>query len=107
MATFTTTCPRCGSVSLAADRIELRVVSDDVQPDCYTFTCPLCRQRIWKPADTSVVRLLRGGGVTPIPIEDSAPAETPPPGLSPLTHDDLLDFHQLLQQNDRLTTQLE
>lgn len=106
MATLTTTCPRCGSVSLAADQIELRVVADDAQPDCYTFTCPLCRQHVRKPADTSVVRLLRAGGVTPTPIEHPGSAETPPSNLPPLTHDDLLDFHQLLQHHDRLTTQL-
>lgn len=58
-----------------------------------------------KPADTSVVRLWRAGGVTPTPI-DIGSAETPASSLPPLTHDDLLDFHQLLQHTDQLTTQL-
>lgn len=106
MPTFTTTCPRCGSVSLAADQIELRVAPEDAQPDCYTFTCPLCGQRIRKPADTSIIRLLRAGGVTPTPIEVRDAAEMSPSGLPPLTHDDLLEFHQLLQRYDRLTAQL-
>lgn len=104
MCTFTTTCPRCGTVSLVPEQIELRVVPDGCGEDFYAFTCPSCGQRVRKEADPSVVGLLRTGGVQP--IESLSPPETPPSGLPPVTRDDLLEFHQLLQRDDRLAAHL-
>lgn len=104
MCTFNAGCPRCGSVSLAAEQIELRIFADGSGEDCYAFTCPICHQRIRKSAGAGVVRVLRAGGVQP--TECVAHPETPPSGLPPVTHEDLLEFHELLQGDDWLASHL-
>jgi uncharacterized protein YlaI len=98
MTTIKATCPLCGEVSLGPQDIELRIHPAGDERDFYAFTCPECDDRVRKPADSRIVRLLRTGGVEPI-----VPRPHPEPGpgdLAPLTHDDLLDFHQLLQRDD-------
>jgi predicted RNA-binding Zn-ribbon protein involved in translation (DUF1610 family) len=104
MVTFTASCPLCGKVSLTPQQIELRVFPDGSADDFYAFTCPHCDERIRKPADHRVVRFLRTGGVEP--IEAHGHPETPPPGLPPLTRDDLVDFRELLGRTDRLVAEL-
>lgn len=99
MTTIRATCPTCGEVGLTPDDIELRV--DDEQPEgasYYAFTCPSCIDRVHKPADERVVRLLVSGGVDALPLVRSRPSKHA--GGSPITHDDLLDFHALLATDD-------
>lgn len=104
MRTFTTTCPRCGKVSLAPEQIELWVFPDGFGEDGYAFTCPSCHERIRKPASADIIRLLHTGGVEP--IERAGHPEAPPAGLPPISHDDLLEFQQLLQRDDWLAAHL-
>lgn len=98
MGTFTTTCPCCGGVTLSAEEIELWVFPDGFADDFYAFTCPVCGERVTKPATAGTVELLRTGGVEPVAA--AGHPEAPPTDLPPLTRQDLLAFHELLQRPD-------
>lgn len=100
MTTIKATCPTCGEVSLTSEDVVLRVFPDGAHEDFYAFDCPDCAQQVRKPADARVVRLLRTGGVEP--SEAVGHPERPPRGLPPISHDELLDFHELLQSDDWL-----
>jgi endogenous inhibitor of DNA gyrase (YacG/DUF329 family) len=98
MTTIKASCPDCGEVSLAAEDIVLRIGSA-VSPNSYGFACPTCSDFVEKPADERVVRLLLSGGVMPvmnhIPAEALESRQGPP-----ISHDDLLAFHELLKRDD-------
>lgn len=96
MTTIKATCPRCGEVELTPKDIELRVCTH-APASYYLFGCPTCATNVQKPADDRVIQLLISGGVRAIVWE--LPDEILEPRCGPsLTHDDLLDFHLLLQQ---------
>jgi hypothetical protein len=96
VTTIKATCPRCGEVELTPNDIELRVCTH-APASYYVFGCPTCRMDIQKPADDRVIQLLISGGVRAIVWE--LPEEILEPRNGPLlTHDDLLDFHLLLEQ---------
>lgn len=97
MTTIKATCPSCGEVALTPTEIELRVDEDNPAGSYYGFTCPHCDAGIRKPADDRVVRLLVSGGVPALP---AAPVLTARFDHPPLTPDDLLDFHELLSQDN-------
>jgi predicted RNA-binding Zn-ribbon protein involved in translation (DUF1610 family) len=100
MTTIKATCPECGEVTLTPEKFELRVFAEVDEQDYYAFDCPVCGDRVAKSADARVVRLLRTGGVEP--VESACHPEHPPAGLSPITRDELLEFHELLQRDDWL-----
>ena len=99
MTTIRATCPTCGEVGLTPEEIELRVDDNDSSASYYAFACPSCFGNVRKPADERVVRLLVSGGVEVLDMVPTGPA---PRRLSErfdgpaITHDDLLDFHALL-----------
>jgi len=103
MTTIRATCPTCGEVGLTPEEIELRVDSTDSSASFYAFACPSCFGTVRKPADERVVRLLISGGVE---VLDAEPAGPPPRRRSErfdgprISHDDLLDFHALLDTED-------
>jgi hypothetical protein len=75
-------CPLCGVVRLDADQVTLR--SDLAQ---YHFKCPKCWGETIKPADGKVSRLLVEAGAVVADPERVSPA---------LTLDDLIEFHEHL-----------
>lgn len=101
MTTIKAKCPGCGEVDLTAEDIVLRIGTTS----SYGFSCPTCGDFVQKPADDRVVRLLLSGGVIPsmlqIPAEALERHEGPP-----INYDDILEFHQLLEQ-DAWRDQLE
>jgi hypothetical protein len=98
MTTIRATCPTCGEVGLTPGDIELRVDHSEATASFYAFTCPTCVVRVSKPADERVVRLLVSGGVDALPLVRVRPSiRTAGP---PISHDDLLDFHALLETDD-------
>ena len=98
MTTIKATCPSCGEVELKPDDIELRVCTH-APASYYVFGCPSCRDPIQKPADDRVIQLLISGGVRALVWE--LPSEVLEVHDGPaLTHDDLLDFHLLLERAD-------
>jgi hypothetical protein len=92
-------CGDCGDVELCVRDVEVRVCTDD-NAGSYVFRCPSCDMAVVKDAEPRVVDLLLASGVSlttwSVPAElhesrSSAPA---------FTHDDLLDFHHQLDQDD-------
>ncbi len=62
----------------------------------YVFRCPTCQMTVSKPAEQRIVDLLVASGVAL--VEWQLPAELfEDKGGQPITHDDLIDFHALLQ----------
>lgn len=103
MTTIRASCPTCGDVELTAKDLSVRVCADDNRGS-YAFTCPICRLAVAKDAEPRIVDLLASSGVRVrvwhLPAELAETHEGPR-----LTHDDLLDFHQVLQEDgwfDRL-----
>lgn len=95
MATIRASCPDCGDVELTTDDIAVRVCSDDDRGS-YAFRCPSCRMAVTKSAEPRIVDLLVSSGVR-LQVWH-LPAELREVRLGALfTHDDLLEFHELLE----------
>ncbi len=92
-------CSDCGDVELCVTDVEVRVCAGDTAGS-YVFRCPRCDMAVVKAAEARVVDLLLASGVSLTTW--TAPAElhearTDGPSF---THDDLLDFHDQLDQDD-------
>jgi hypothetical protein len=98
MTTIKATCPTCGEVDLGADDILLRLGAA-LQENTYGFSCPKCAHFVEKPADDRVVRLLLSGGVMPVVVDVPAEVLEVRSG-PPISHDDLLAFHEMLESDD-------
>jgi len=98
VTTIRASCPSCGDVDLTVRDVVVRVCSDDHRGS-YTFRCPECLFAVSKPAEPTVIELLVSSGVKmavwQLPAELSEPRSGPP-----ITHDDILEFHELLTQAD-------
>lgn len=98
MATIRATCGDCGDVELTSAEVSVRVCIDD-NSGSYTFRCPRCTMAVVKTAEPRIVELLVASGVRmstwSLPLELSEPRMG-----SPITHDDLLDFHEILSGDD-------
>jgi hypothetical protein len=112
MTTIKATCPTCGEVGLLPGEIELRVDRSGRGESFYRFLCPTCLESVRKPADDRVIRLLLSGGVHIQALEDLPEPDPPRRSLAErfdgpaITHDDLIDFHVLLQHDDWFTNLL-
>jgi len=93
------TCPVCGDVDMKPSDLELRVCAT-VEASTYHFTCPRCDQIVVKSAaDGRIVTLLQSVGVPTVRWE--LPAELAETHAGPpLTIDDLIDLHLLLDRPD-------
>lgn len=104
MTRIRATCPVCGEVDLRPNDIELEihrdVVTDVGEGSCYRFACPTCTELVTKPADERIARLLTTGGVPVVEPPEPEPHPEAPPAGAPLTLDDLLTLHQLLETAD-------
>lgn len=98
MTTIKASCPSCGEVDLTADDIVLRITAIPTN-NTYGFSCPGCGRFVEKPADERIIRLLLSGGVVPVVVNVPAEILETRDG-PPITHDDLLEFHELLQDDD-------
>lgn len=105
MTTIRASCPTCGDVQLEPSDLLVRVCADDNQGS-YCFTCPDCGFGVAKDASPRIVELLVSTGVRMdvwrLPAELQESKQGPR-----LTHDDLLDLHLLLQEEEwfeRLST---
>ena len=118
MTTIRSNCPLCGEVDLRPEQILLHVPHDG--RSVYQFMCPACLDPVEKPADRKVAALLVSAGVD-FATEDSLLGEPldllddplvqdrmdEPPDVLPITFDDLLTFHFLLQDDTRVREFLE
>lgn len=98
MSTVRATCTDCGDIEIASREVKVRVCADDNRGS-YVLRCPRCTMAVAKAAGPRVVQLLVAAGssvtVWRLPSE-LAEAHVGPP----LTHDELLAFHQLLEGDD-------
>ncbi len=95
MATIRASCPDCGDVEVTTQDMTVRVCVDNNEGS-YVFRCPDCIMMVSKQAEQRIVDLLVSSGVKVEPW--SLPSELrEQPGADRLTHDDLLDFHELLE----------
>jgi len=104
MPTIRATCSDCGDVELTTADVRVRVCIED-NTGSYLFRCPTCHMAVVKPAEPRIVDLLVASGVElstwrlPSELFEARVGD-------PLTHDDLLDFHQLLFADDSWFDQL-
>jgi hypothetical protein len=97
MATIRASCGECGDVELTTADVHVRVCLEDNQGS-YSFRCPRCQMAVVKPAEPRIVDLLVASGVQLSTW--SLPAELfESHGGAPISHDDLLDFHHLLESD--------
>ncbi|MBI2710770.1 MAG: hypothetical protein HYX34_13915 [Actinobacteria bacterium] len=87
-------------MELTTSDVAVRVCTDD-RSAAYTFRCPHCRMIVAKPAEPRIVELLVASGVALHTWQLPAELGERPVGAAALTHDDLLDFHTLLLDDDR------
>lgn len=98
-------CHDCGDVELAVRDLSVRVCTEAEQGS-YVFRCPTCQMSVVKPAEQRIVDLLVASGVQL--IEWRLPAELfERHDGDPISHDDLIDFHHLLRQDDWFDTLVE
>lgn len=96
MTTIKASCCTCGEVELSPRDITLNVSARMPERSHYVFDCPVCKDRVEKPAGDDVIALLvHGGLVNKTPWEPPTHPEDPPGG-PPLTEDDLIQFGLLL-----------
>ncbi len=95
-------CHDCGDVELGVTELSVRVCTAATQSS-YVFRCPSCQMSVSKPAEQRIVDLLVASGVEL--VEWRLPAELfEAHGGEPITHDDLIDFHRLLQSESWFET---
>jgi hypothetical protein len=94
MATIRASCGDCGDVELTTADVRVRVCTDTNEGE-YLFRCPVCAMAVVKAAEPRTIDLLVASGVAMQTW--SLPAELWEPRYgSPITHDELLDFHETL-----------
>jgi predicted RNA-binding Zn-ribbon protein involved in translation (DUF1610 family) len=91
-------CPTCGDVELPGTALAARQCATTGQGS-YSFACPECDSVVVKPADQRLLDLLVASG---IPLTSwSLPSEFAENHTGdPITYDDILAFHELLQTDD-------
>jgi hypothetical protein len=86
-------------------------IRDRAGEGSYRFACPTCTHTIEKPADRKVVALLLSAGVeldekarqAEQTAHDEMAELEPRPAGPPLTVDDLITFHFLLEDDEELS----
>jgi hypothetical protein len=91
----TTTCRSCGSVPIEPERILLHLQE---QPMSYfSCSCPLCGQILGGTVGTQVALGLAGRGANIAEFPFSPELLERPPVAPPLSADDAIEFHYLLE----------
>lgn len=104
MATIRANCTTCGDVELLSRDMRVRVCRDD-NSGTYSFCCPRCEGIVVAGAEPRIVELLVTSGVKLITWDLPAELYEIHHG-DPITHDDLLDFHELLADDGWMETVL-
>ncbi len=106
VATIRASCPTCGDVELTSRDVTVQVCATNNQGS-YAFRCPTCQVAVSKLAEQRIVDLLVAAGVELSTWTMPAELFEPRPVGEPIGHDDLLEFHDLLQQPDWFDRVLE
>ncbi len=102
MATIRASCGDCGDVELTSADVTVRVCSAN-SAGSYSFPCPSCSRIVVKAAEPRIVELLVTSGVRLVTWHLPEELNERHEG-APIDHDDLLDFHALLESDDWLDT---
>lgn len=102
MATIRASCSDCGDVELTSADVTVRVCSAN-SAGSYSFECPTCARIVVKAAEPRIVELLVTSGVRLVTWHLPEELNEVHQG-DPIDHDDLLDFHALLQRDDWIDT---
>ena len=98
MARIRASCPTCGDVELTVPEVEVRICSTTQEGE-YVFDCPSCGFTVSKQAETRTLDLLAASGVQvttwAMPVE-----RINDPAAAPICHDDVIDFHLMLGDDD-------
>lgn len=94
------TCATCGDIEMTPQDVCVRVCVD-VPMHSYTFSCPVCGLPTGRPIDGQLAELLVTSG-SPATLWHLPAEMHEPRGGTPLTYDDLLDFHEVLEGSDWL-----
>lgn len=106
MSIVRTYCERCGDVRVNPDAVELVVNDHDATAAICRIACPSCHERIVKPANESLVALLKAVGVR-VHRWETPTDRLSTPDLPPLTFEDLTQFRSLLDSHDDLLSHFE
>lgn len=101
MAVIRATCEECGDVELRTRDVLVRV-PEGCPGGTYVFRCPCCGRPSVREAEPRVVEVLAHAGVRVQRWRPPAELAERRPGGAPFSLDDLLDFHELLQDDARL-----
>lgn len=105
MATIRASCETCGDVELTTADVRVRVCINDNRGE-YSFRCSQCAMTVVKPAEPRTIDLLVASGVAMDTW--TLPAELDEVKIGkPITHDDLLDFHDKLHDSASWDAALE
>lgn len=93
-------CDDCGDVEVGTALVQLDMCPDP-EVSTYSFQCPGCGMRVSRPAPDRVVETLLGAGVRLVQWEWPAELTEIRTG-PPVNHDDLLEFHFTLADDEAL-----
>lgn len=104
MARIRASCPTCGDVELTVADVQVRICTSTSEGE-YAFRCPECSEIVTKQAESRTIDLLVASGVrvTTWSMPRERLLNTPE---RPITHDDVIDFHALLSDDDLLAQAL-
>jgi hypothetical protein len=91
------TCSECGDVELGTGDLVVRLC-EDTESGTYVFRCPSCTVPVVRPADRPTIDLLVSSGCRLEVWSTPAELTEPRPAGDTFTHDDLIDFHDVLER---------
>jgi hypothetical protein len=108
MATIRASCDTCGDVEFPTTDVRVHA-PEDGGAGTYAFLCPTCALTVVRTAERPVMDLLIAAGVAFTTWR--RPAELverdAQPSAGPLTHNDLLSFHEALHDDGELRAALD
>ncbi len=105
MATIRASCERCGDVQLTTSDVTVRMCVSTDEGE-YRFECPACADLVVRHAEQRTIDLLLAAGVEFVTW--SLPAELfETHEGAPISHDDLIDFHACLEDDELLASELQ
>ena len=98
VALIRATCSECGDIELRSRDLQVRICGD-TGDGTYLFRCPVCRMTDVKNADDHVIDILAAAGVKCVVWRLPAELSERPAGEK-ITHDDVIDLHEILADDD-------
>ena len=102
VATVRASCPSCGDVEMAGTAITAMLCISTAEGS-YAFQCPSCADPVVKQADQRVLELLVASGIA-LTEWDMPEEATEVHRGDPFTLDDVLAFHELLEDDAWFST---